>query len=218
MTIFSRPFILALVAIFILAGLLGGSGNLFDAAFNQWAAGLRGAHPQLTSLAAILTQLGRAYTTLGLALLACIILAVRMQGRQAIALAAIVLIERLSVDGMKLLAGRPRPDLELPALVPGSFSFPSGHSANSMTAFMAIALIAVPQRWRGAALAAAMSISIIVGLTRIVLGVHWPSDVIGGWAWGLLVVGFGMTLARRSGAIEAEHQVVGGHRSPAGRD
>jgi undecaprenyl-diphosphatase len=218
MTIFSRPFILALVAIFILAGLLGGPGNLFDAALNQWAAGLRGAHPQLTSSAAILTQLGSVYATLGLALLACIILAARTQCRAAIALAAIVLIERLSVDGMKLLAGRPRPDLELPALVPGSFSFPSGHSANSMAAFVAIALIAVPQRWRGAALAAAIPISIIVGLTRIVLGVHWPSDVIGGWAWGLLVVGIGMALARRSGAIEAEHQVVGGHRLPAGPD
>ena len=218
MTIFSRPVLLALLAIFILAGLLGGPENGFDIAANQWAAELRDAYPQLTSLAAILTQLGSVYATLGLGLLACAILAVRMRGRAALLLAAIVLLERVSVDGMKSALARPRPDLELLPFMLGSFSFPSGHSANSMAAFTAIALIAVPRRWRGPALATAILLSLTIGLTRIILGVHWPTDVIGGWAWGLLAVGFAMSLARQSGAIEAEHDVIGRHLPPAGKD
>ena len=219
MTNFSRASLrLALLAIFILAGLIGGQDGSFDAAASSWMANVRHAHPQLTSLAAILTQLGSVYVTLGLGLLACVILAFRGRARAAFLLAAIVLLERLSVDGLKLAIGRPRPELELLPFMPGSYSFPSGHSANSMAAFTAVALIAVPSHWRRPALAAAISLAIFIGLTRIVLGVHWPSDVIGGWAWGLLFVELGLAAGKRSGAIEAEHDVVGRHLPPADQD
>ena len=217
--IFSRPFVLLiLTALFIVAGVIGGPGNSFDVSANEWVTGIRHAHPQLTSLVAVLTQLGSFYVTLGSGLFACVLLAIQRRWRTALLLAATIVVERLSVDAMKLAIARPRPDLELLPFMPASYSFPSGHSANSMAAFTAIALIAVPPRWRRLALSAAIGLGILIGLTRIFLGVHWPSDVLGGWAWGLFVVGLALSLGRRSGAIETEHDIVGRHLPPPGQD
>jgi membrane-associated phospholipid phosphatase len=219
MTNFSRPSVLlALTAIFALAALIGGPGNPFDVTLNNWAAGLRQPNPQLTSLIVILTQFGSIYATVGLGLASCAWLAFRRRFRVATLLAALVIVERLSVDGLKLAISRPRPDLELLPLMPGSFSYPSGHSANSMAVFTAIALLAAPPAWRRLALAIAIALGLVIGMTRIFLGVHWPSDVIGGWAWGLLLVGLMLEAGRRSGAIEAQHDVIGGHLPPASQD
>lgn len=218
MTNILRPLLLILLlAMFVAAGLLGGPASPFDAAIADWAGGLRGAYPRFTSFVAILTQLGGVYATLGVGLLASALLAAGRQGRKALLLAATVILERLSVDGLKLAFGRPRPDLDLP-FMPTSASFPSGHSANSMAVFVAVALMAAPPAWRRPALAAALSLSIVIGLTRIFLGVHWPSDVIGGWAWGLFAVGLAMIAGQRSGFIEAQHDVVGRHLPPPAED
>ena len=114
--------------------------------------------------------------------------------------------------------GRPRPDFDLHPVVTSSPAFPSGHSANSMAVFLAIALIALPHRCAAGRGRGALCLSIVVGLTRIFLGVHWPTDVIGGWAWGLLVVGLALIIGEGQGAIEAQHDVVGGHLPPSGKD
>jgi membrane-associated phospholipid phosphatase len=218
MTIFSRPLVLlAMLAIFILSGLIGGPQNSFDIAASDAMVEFRHRWPELTSLAAIATQVGSVYSTLGLGLLAATVIGLRGRHGAAVLLAAAVVFERLSVDGLKFAIGRPRPDLDLP-FMPASASFPSGHSANSMAVFVTIALIAAPPSWRRSALEVAIGTSILVGFTRVVLGVHWPTDVIGGWAWGLLVVGLALSAGRRSGAIEAQHDVVGGHFPPAGQD
>ena len=218
MTIFSRPFaLLAMLAIFVLAGLVGGAQNPFDIAVSDAMVEFRHRWPELTSLAAIVTQVGSVYSTLGLGLLAATVIGLRGRRGAALLLAATVVLERLSVDGLKLAIGRPRPDLDLP-FMPASASFPSGHSANSMAVFVAIALIAAPPPWRRVALTVAIGASIVVGLTRVVLGVHWPTDVIGGWAWGLLAVGLALLAVRRSAMVEAQHNIVGRHLPPVRED
>jgi undecaprenyl-diphosphatase len=52
-------------------------------------------------------------------------------------------------------------------------------------------------RWRGLAVTGALLIAFLVGLSRVMLGVHWPSDVIGGWAFGALWVLVTLRLAGR---------------------
>jgi undecaprenyl-diphosphatase len=216
MTIISRPAaIIAMLLIFVLAGLLGGPGNSVDVAVIHWLAAIRHSNPQFTSLVVAMTQLGSIYATLGLGLLMSAALAFRHHRRAAILLAAITIVERMTVDGLKLVVGRPRPGFDLHPVATSSSSFPSGHSANSMAVFVAVALIAIPPAWRRSALAIAMCISGIIGLTRIFLGVHWPSDVVGGWALGLLIVGLFVIAGRTSGAIEAQHDVVGRHLPPS---
>lgn len=217
MRFFSYPATLILMLLaFVLAGLFGGAQNPFDVAVIHWLGGVRHSHPQFTSFTVVLTQLGSVYATLGLGLLATTLLSICRKPKAAFLLAATVIIERLAVDGLKLVIGRPRPAFDLHPVVTSSSSFPSGHSGNSMAVFVAIALIAAPPAWRRTALATAICLSLIIGITRIFLGVHWPSDVVGGWSLGLIIVGLAVIAGRKSGAIEAQHDVVRGHGSAVG--
>ena len=77
-------------------------------------------------------------------------------------------------------------------------SFPSGHAASSMIFYLAIAIVLTAgTRWQRAAVAGAICFSLLIGLSRVMLGVHWPSDVIGGWAFGMLWVLLTLRLAER---------------------
>ena len=219
MTIFSRLSVqLALLAIFLVAGLFGGPSNGWDVAAIHDLVEFRRTHVGMTSPVVALTQLGSVYATMGLGLAAAAATAFHGRRRPALLLAATVLIERLITDGLKLVVGRPRPSFDLHPVVTNSSSFPSGHSANSMAVFVAIALIAAPPAWRVRALAVAIGMSLLIGMSRPYLGVHWPSDVIGGWALGLMIAGLAVRVGLGSGAIEAQHDVVGGHLPPPGQD
>ncbi len=216
MSIFLRPiFVIFLILLFVLAWLVGGPAAEQD--LMSRLADLRAEWPQLTRVAALFTQLGGAAVSLGIAGAAALWLLLRRALAPALLLAITVLGERLLVDGLKEWIGRPRPPLEL---LPNSLAYPSGHSANSMTAFLATALIATPPAYRRTAAIAAFVVAIVVGLTRIWLGVHWPSDVIGGWALGLLAVVAALTIGERSGALrlEPQHDVVGRHGAAAGEE
>jgi undecaprenyl-diphosphatase len=74
------------------------------------------------------------------------------------------------------------------ALGPGSHSFPSGHATSSMSFAAGAVFVAWGTRLRAKALAAALVFVIGVGVSRLVIGVHYPSDVLGGWALGLATV------------------------------
>lgn len=218
MVIFFRPMLAASLALlFIVAALAGGPANGLEAALMEQVAAARANSPQIARIAAILTQFGGAPVTLGAAAAASLWLLLQRAPGRAFLLAGTVVVERLLVDGLKAWIGRPRPPLDM---LPHSLAFPSGHSANSMTAFVAIALLACPPAWRRAALITALIATFVVGLTRIALGVHWPSDVVGGWALGLLAVTAALIVGRRSGvlSLEAQHDIVGRHRLPSGED
>jgi undecaprenyl-diphosphatase len=61
---------------------------------------------------------------------------------------------------------------------------------------MALALT-IGTRWHRLAVAAAVFISLLVGVSRVMLGVHWPSDVIGGWSFGMLWVLLTLRISER---------------------
>ena len=95
---------------------------------------------------------------------------------------------------LKDLFQRDRPPAVLHAVRAINASFPSGHAALSATVFLTlgalIAHFAERRRVRVYALSAAVILSLLVGCSRVYLGVHWPTDVLGGWcigaAWALL--------------------------------
>ncbi len=82
---------------------------------------------------------------------------------------------------LKQIFAAPRPDL-LPHLdIVHSYSFPSGHAAGNMMFFGALAMLA-GRRW---AYGAGGAMIALIGVSRVWLGVHWPSDVMAGWIEGL---------------------------------
>ena len=71
----------------------------------------------------------------------------------------------------------------------GGYAFPSGHSADSAAWWLTAALVAAawaPPRRRAALLAAGAAVALVVGATRVVLGVHHATDVVGGWSLGVV--------------------------------
>lgn len=216
--LFAIVWTMMLLALFLVAGALGGPENGVDHAIAGTMAALRSNTPGFTRFAASFTALGGAPVTLGLASLAVLWLLRRERLGLVLILVVTVLGERALVEWLKDLIGRPRP--EFGQIFNGSMAYPSGHSANSMTAFLAVALLAVPARWRRASAVAAILASVMIGLTRIYLGVHWASDVIGGWALGMLSVGIAAAIAERSGALrlEPKHDVIGRHGAAVRED
>lgn len=142
------------------------------------------ANSDLVPAARLLTRLGDLSVTLVAAVLAAGWLLWRRHRRRAILLLVILASERLLVEALKALFDRARPDVAGHQTAVHSMAFPSGHSANAMAVWLAIALLATGPRFRAPAVALALAIALAVGVCRMILQVHWPSDVAGGWAFG----------------------------------
>jgi undecaprenyl-diphosphatase len=148
-----------------------------------------------------LTEVVRDYTALGgVGLLTFMTMAVMgfllLQGKPRVAMMVVV-----TVGGGVLLSSllkqgfaRPRPDLVPHGVLVHTASFPSGHAMLSAVVYLTLgALLARVQpqrRLKVYILTMAVVLTTLVGLSRIYLGVHWPTDVLAGWiagaAWALL--------------------------------
>ena len=119
-------------------------------------------------------------------------------------------------DLVKVLVARPRPSITPLIATATGFAFPSGHAAQAVAVFGALAYLASgwTGRWSAkvALWAAAVVVALVVGLSRVYLGVHWPSDVIGGWFLGALWLAALLMTLRFAGGGAA-----GGGRPASGR-
>ena len=196
-----------LLLVFLAAGWIGGMALVPDVRLIRQLQLIRADAPYLTLAAIAVTQAGSAFATLGGGLGIAAWLGWRGHRWRGAVLGAAVLVERMVIDGMKLLIDRARPSFDLHPVVTHSSSFPSGHAGNSMAVFLSIALIAVPRAHRTPAVIIALLASLLIGSTRPYLGVHWPSDVIGGWVLGAAIAIVAWSIAERggSGAAEQEH-------------
>jgi undecaprenyl-diphosphatase len=109
--------------------------------------------------------------------------------RREAALLGLTLMSGWVVDtAIKSTVGRPRPTLVPHLTEAAGASFPSGHSFNSACVYIAIALAFAalsPRRSvRWTLIGAAVVMTILIALSRVWLGVHWPSDAIAGWSGG----------------------------------
>lgn len=91
---------------------------------------------------------------------------------------------------LKLVYLRPRPDIVVHLVAVQSSSFPSGHATNSAVTYLTLGIFlagAEKNRWvRTYLMAVAIFLTVAVGVSRVYLGVHWPSDVLAGWCVGSL--------------------------------
>jgi undecaprenyl-diphosphatase len=177
--------IVALAAVW-LAMLLLGRGALDRNLYESLYAGHR---PALVVVARVFTALGEPTVLIGAGFLFAVFLWREGRARFALALLLVILVGRGLSEVQKYWIARARPDLEPHLVVVKTSSFPSGHATSSMIFYLTIAIaLTAGTRWQRRAAAAAVLLSLCVGVSRVMLGVHWPSDVVGGWAFGMLWV------------------------------
>ena len=185
--------LVALAAVW-LAMLVSGGGPLDRSIYEAIYAGNR---PALVRIAHTLTALGEP-TLLIVAGMACALwLWLAGHRQRPLVLIGVVAAGRGLCEAQKYWIARARPDFEPHLVVVKTSSFPSGHAANSMIFYLALALALAPAPWRRPAAAAAILLSLLIGASRVMLGVHWPSDVIGGWCFGALWVLLTLRLSGR---------------------
>ena len=183
--------VVALVALLVFglgSEILEGETHAFDRAALLWIRHHLGTVPGLKPLMLDLTALGDT-ATLIMAVLAVIgYLCAAGHGKQAIRLAVMIALGTLLSFIIKPLFGRIRPDV-VPHWAPFSdASFPSGHAANSAIVYLSLAAFAAGYVSRPGGrfylMVLAFVIAVLIGLSRLYLGVHWPTDVFAGWLIG----------------------------------
>jgi undecaprenyl-diphosphatase len=146
-----------------------------------------GDQPWLALVALGFTFLGNWSTVIVVTVLAALWMLYRGQRRGALILLVASLTGRGLVVLAKLYFARARPEENLRLADVHYLSFPSGHSANSMIVYLGIALLAFDKpEHRRVAIAGALLLTFLIGFSRPILGVHWPSDVVAGWSFGAL--------------------------------
>ena len=136
-----------------------------------------------------------------LAALAAAALFWRRRRSAALVMLVVPAIGGVAASLLKQIFGRPRPDLVPHLDLVTSLSFPSGHASNVMAILLLAALLLAVRR-RALWILFALLSACLVGGSRAALGVHWPSDIIGGWWLGAGVALIGLGIAR---AVEAPH-------------
>ncbi len=172
-----------------------GETQRFDDAILLWLN--RHASPTLDMLALQITAVGNGLTVAVIGLVACAFLWAMRERVGVLLLAIAVLGGDLFNRALKGAFARPRPELfmlETPFARPLSASFPSGHATASMVLYLVLAYLLArlggrgPFRW--IVIAVAGILILLIGLSRMYLGVHYPSDVLAGYLFGFVWAAF----------------------------
>jgi membrane protein DedA with SNARE-associated domain/membrane-associated phospholipid phosphatase len=177
---------------------------------------------------AAISDLSRVLTWLGSTLVAYLVLVVavmlviwRERYWAAIFAVPALIVGQLVPAGVTVLVHRQRPPRADWLASAGGYAFPSGHAATSVLVWGLVVALAWPWlRGRGrrvTAVVVAAVIAVIVGATQAYLGVHWPTDVVGGWALGglLLTLAVAALSLLRFRFVAAQRQRRPGRRAQA---
>ena len=143
--------------------------------------------PQTLTVFAALTHLADPGTLAVLCVLGTLVLLGRHQPGLAVTWVLAIAGNGVLNQRLKLFIGRARPLDPDGALLAQGFSFPSGHSSGAVVTYGMLAYLALrllPKVWHLPALLLALALMLAVGASRVLLGVHFPSDVLAGFASG----------------------------------
>ena len=174
---------------------LAHESTAFDETVQRWM--LAHEMPWLGRIFVLITQLGSVVPMCALAVAGAGYLWYR--GKRSVAatvlLAPVVAVTVFSV--VKRAYARPRP-AGLGGIVPSSYAFPSGHATASAAVCVTLAYVFWREGFarRPAAVAFAVLVPLLIGMSRIYLNVHWATDVLGGWAFGAAWAMAWLVLAR----------------------
>jgi undecaprenyl-diphosphatase len=193
--------------------MVDGDTHAFDLAMLRAAQSFRADHTWVAAVMRDLSGLGSTAVLTLFTVTAVGYLAVVRARLIALLVAAAVITGSVGVNLLKAQFGRARPGPEFAELVAPGMSFPSGHATVSAIVFLTVAALIADTRSRvvekSYILAVATLMALLVGLSRIALGVHWATDVVAGWdfgaAWALAWLWVARALKRRfAGSFRGE--------------
>lgn len=171
--------------------------SVFDLRIEQALYAVR--DPQLVQCFIWLTELASTTTVIGLTGIIMILLAYRKRWALVAGLGTTIFGSGAAAFILKELVARPRPGAPLYAFVETSYSFPSGHATFVVALYGFVLWMlygTLPTAWRYFVAAMTTVIILVVGFSRLYLGVHYPSDVLAGYALGGLFVFLGIRVAK----------------------
>src|ERR1700691_1519362 len=172
--------------------------------------------PAVVSVVKAITWLGSSGVLWTLTGTAAVVLAIRRRWRLVIYLLVTGAGELTLNPVLKVLVGRLRPVVAHPIAYGTGDSFPSGHALGSIVCYGALFLVFLPATrgtWRRAFTVVICTLIAAIGVSRLLLGVHYLSDVLGGWALGITWLGitaFAFELSRRAAGAPATDPVAEG--------
>ncbi len=184
--------LLASVEALIIWLVWSGYAETFDGALRQALLGFD--PPHAIRLWRTITLLGSGIVITALSVLCVTFFVMRSDWRSARQL-TFVMVGAVAVEnGLKWMVQRARPGEVFAQTMPSTYSFPSGHSLFALAFYVSVALIFARQMTgagRTVIWAAALSLTLLIGASRVFLGVHYPLDVLGGYGaaalWMILV-------------------------------
>jgi undecaprenyl-diphosphatase len=176
-------FVCLLLPVWVFADLMGEVHEhetfAFDAPILETLHGM--SSPALDRFFTLVSRIGFLWGTIPLDVIVVVWLAWRRRLRDSMFFSLAVIGSALLDVAGKAYFERSRPDLWLSITPEYSYSFPSGHAMGSATLGLALTVLCWPTRWRWPVLIVATAFVLLVGLSRIYLGVHYPSDILAGW-------------------------------------
>ncbi len=181
-------FIATLVFIGVAIGVQTGYLDGFDNAVRYRVYSMRS--DKLTVFWRLITHSGDRYVVIILGIILLLIKSLREKYGVKFAIAALSSTALYQI--MKYIFQRPRPDLALRLIEQGGYSFPSGHSMNCLVSY-GILIYLLLRYCENRRLAKLLSfglglLTILIGFSRVYVGVHYPTDIIGGWSLGIAVL------------------------------
>jgi len=171
--------------------------------------------PEVQTMMRDVTAMGGITVLTFLTITVLVYLVLRRHAASAVFLGVAVVGGQLVSHLAKMGFDRPRPDLVPHGVDVSTASFPSGHSMMATVTYLTLAVMLARQerRWsvRAFYVGVAAAVALSVGISRVYLGVHWPSDVLAGWtlgtAWALMVWLTARWLEHR-GRLEPETEMI----------
>lgn len=159
---------------------------ILDESFLLWLA--QWSNPKLDRIMVMITQLGDFNIVIIVITITLSILLQKSYYQEAKFFLLACFGHPILADGMKLLYGKPRPKLWTHLVEAGSFSFPSGHAIGAVIVygFIAFLLSGHYPKFSQLIYSLVFILIVLIGFSRLYLGVHWPTDVMAGYGIGFL--------------------------------
>lgn len=205
----------AVTAVLWIGVVVGALLAAVDPPVERWITTVRA--PALVEAAAVISTVGQ--PAVMIAVLVVVVAALgwrsRSWGPVGVGASAVVVLGVLD-NGVKAVVARPRPPAVWQAVPAHGFAFPSGHALWSAGVLLLVVVLVGPIRGRAPCALVAFLIAVGVAGSRLVLAVHYPSDVAAGWSLAVVADGIvllaAVVIARRRGPVISD---TGGTAGPA---